>query len=151
MPKPRAAGLMAGGVIPRGLSVVGRNVPSMPEDELPSALERLCRRLPLRHQASLLRDPEQALSMSVAEELSRDILVVSESSGLHLAPTLIGQLTDIRGRLNVWWERLDPDDRARLIETRNDELDVDGYAGLVDDMAPQMIRVYVEMKASDAD
>jgi len=144
----------------------------MPEDQLLPPLEYFRTQLDLDEQVSLLRDPEQALSFSLTEKLSRNVLVISEPAGLTLAPTLIGQLTGIRGRLDVWWKRLDPDDQAYIIENRNGEFDVKEYAGLVHGAGlassaegslagvvsdgvtnqfrlPPMIRVYVEMKATE--
>lgn len=153
-------------------SVVARTVQAMSENELLPPLEWFCKYLELREQVSLLRDPEQALSVPLAEKLSRNILVISDAR-LTLSPTLIEQLTDIRKRLNAWWKELDPDDRAYIIENRNGEFDgryavlihdaglassVEGaLAGVVSDggtgrfRLPQMIRVYVEMEATDVD
>lgn len=158
----------------RSLSVAAGTVPSMPEDDLLPALEWFSQHLTLREQVPLLRDPRQSITNAMAVKLSHRFLVYAADSDperWQLAPSLIGQLTDIRDRLDVWWEGLGPDDRAYIIESREGELDGEyavhihdaglassverALAGIVSDgktkrfPLPQMIRVYVEMKAAE--
>jgi len=152
----------------------------MPEDEsAPADLSWFYSLDALEDQVSLLRDPHQVLPMPLAKRVMGNPGIFSarwvhgdEPTQWHLTTGAAEKLAEIRARLDQWWPGLSADDRAYIIENRNGEFDVDGYASLIHDAGlgssvegslagvvsdakakrfrlPQMIQVYVEMKATE--
>lgn len=142
-------------------------------------LHWFCNHLRLEDQVSLLRNPYAPLPLALADQLIRTpgafsggwLSSGSDPKDCELAPPAAARLEQIRLELNGWWssEALTPDQRAHIVENRRGWLHKDHADAirkadrpgiyevhLVPDnrqpelfRLPQMLQVYVEMKATE--